>query len=192
MPGMVEIRQLEFLVQQAATAIESAEVYDNLARNNAELALASDKLNSLTDMKNNFVANVSHELRTPLTSISAYTELLQKNLDDVVAESLEEFLKVIHTESVKLSDIINDILELSQMENGPARPWCRSTPIWPEWCGTWRSPGRAGRWSATSEFPVETDLRQRNRVAGRSDAHPATADPPGGQRVQIHARGRHA
>ena len=117
-PGIVEIRQLEFLVQQATTAIESAEVYQKLARNNAELSLASEKLGSLSDMKKNFIANVSHELRTPLTSISAYTELLQNNMDSLTEESQDEFLKVIHAESLKLTNIINDILELNQMENG--------------------------------------------------------------------------
>ena len=119
-PGIVEVRQLEFLVQQATTAIESAEVYQKLARNNAELSLASEKLNSLADMKKNFIANVSHELRTPLTSISAYTELLQNNMGSLSGDSREEFLKVIHAESVKLTGIINDILELNQMDS--ARP----------------------------------------------------------------------
>ena len=117
-PGVVEVRQLEFLVQQATTAIESAEVYEKLARNNAELSVASEKLNSLADLKKNFIANVSHELRTPLTSISAYTELLQNNMDSLSGDSQDEFLKVIHAESVKLTGIINDILELNQMDSG--------------------------------------------------------------------------
>jgi len=116
-PDPASIRQLEFLTRQATTAIESADVYDHLARKNADLSAASEKLNSLADMKKNFVANVSHELRTPLTSISAYTELLQKNLGTLAPESLDEFLKVIHDESLKLTGIINDILDLSQMEN---------------------------------------------------------------------------
>lgn len=116
-PGIVEIRHLEFLVRQATTAIESAEVYDHLARNNAELSVASEKLASLGDMKANFVANVSHELRTPLTSISAYTELLQQNMDSMGEEALSEFLKVINTESIKLTEIINDVLKLDDMKN---------------------------------------------------------------------------
>ncbi len=116
------LRYLQHLLQHAAAAIESLEVYDRLALNNAELSLASEKLASLADMKANFVANVSHELRTPLTSISAYTELLQQNLGTLPAESLDEFLKIIHGESVKLTGVINDILDLSEMENGrPAR-----------------------------------------------------------------------
>ena len=117
-PGVVEIRQLEFLVQQAATAIESTEVYDHLAANNTELALASEKLASLNDMKANFVANVSHELRTPLTSISAYTELLQQNRESMSEEARGEFLKVINAESAKLTGIINDLLELNAINNG--------------------------------------------------------------------------
>ena len=117
-PDVVDIRQLEFLVSQAAAAIESAEVYERLARNNADLQVASEKLKSLNDMKNNFVANVSHELRTPLTSISAYSELLQQNPGNMSEAVRDEFLNVIHNESQKLTGVINDILELSSMENG--------------------------------------------------------------------------
>ncbi|MFN2371378.1 MAG: HD domain-containing phosphohydrolase [Candidatus Krumholzibacteriia bacterium] len=128
-PGRAEIRHLEFLARQSATAVESAAVYDRLSRNNAELSLASEKLASLADMKANFVANVSHELRTPLTSISAYTELLQQNLASMSRESLDEFLKVIHAESTKLTAVINDILELGQMENGRPAPTRNETDL---------------------------------------------------------------
>jgi len=117
-PDAVEIKHLEFLVQQAATAIESAGVYDSLARNNAELSRASEKLDSLAEMKKQFVANVSHELRTPLTSILAYTELLQNNLASMTPEATSEFLKVITEESHKLKEIIDDVLNLSNVSSG--------------------------------------------------------------------------
>jgi signal transduction histidine kinase len=117
-PDLVQIKHLEFLVQQAATAIESAGVYDSLARNNAELSRASEKLESLSEMKNQFVANVSHELRTPLTSISAYTEILQQNMDSMNYEARSEFLKVINDQSRKLTEIVDDILNLGNMTNG--------------------------------------------------------------------------
>lgn len=117
-PDILEIKHLEFLVQQAATAVESAEVYDHLARKNAELSLASEKLDSLAEMKNQFVANVSHELRTPLTSISAYTELLENQMDSMTIEMRTEFLKVINQQSAKLSEIIDDLLNLGQVSSG--------------------------------------------------------------------------
>ncbi len=117
-PDEVRIRQLEFLAYQGAIALESSQVYDRLARNNAELSNASEKLGSLAEMKANFVANVSHELRTPLTSISAYTELLQGRMDAMSDNERNEFLAVIHKESLKLSEIIDDILEINEMDSG--------------------------------------------------------------------------
>ncbi len=119
-PDAVEIKHLEFLTQQAATAIESAGVYDSLARNNAELSRASEKLDSLAEMKKQFVANVNHELRTPLTSILAYTEMLQNNLETMKPETLSEFLKIITEESYKLKEIIDDVLNLAKVSDGRA------------------------------------------------------------------------
>jgi signal transduction histidine kinase/putative methionine-R-sulfoxide reductase with GAF domain len=116
-PTPIQIKHLEFLVHQATTALESAEVYDKLAHNNTELTLASKKLASLGDMKANFVANVSHELRTPLTSISAYAELLQTGAEKMSPEQQNDFLKGIHEESLRLTGVINDILDLNNMEN---------------------------------------------------------------------------
>ncbi len=117
-PDPVGIRQIEFLAYQGAIALESAQVYDRFARNNAELSRASEKLGSLAEMKANFVANVSHELRTPLTSISAYAELLQVRMDTMSDQERNEFLQVIHNESLKLSEIIDDILEINEMDSG--------------------------------------------------------------------------
>ncbi len=117
-PDPEGMRLLEFLVRQAATALESAGIYDRLAERNAELSIASRRLDSLAKMKRNFVANVSHELRTPLTSISAYSELLQSNLGNLSGDALTEFLGVIHSESQRLSGVISDILEINSMEQG--------------------------------------------------------------------------
>ena len=128
-PGPVRLRLLEFLAYQGTIALESARVYDRLARNNAELARASDKLGSLAEMKANFVANVSHELRTPLTSISAYTELLQARMEEMSDGERREFLQVIHNESVKLTGIIDDILEINEMDGGRPELACEETDL---------------------------------------------------------------
>lgn len=123
-PSPIQIKHLEFLVHQATTALESAEVYDKLAHNNTELTLASKKLASLGDMKANFVANVSHELRTPLTSISAYAELLQTGAEKMSPSQQKSFLKGIHEESLRLTGVINDILDLNSMDK--KRPGLKS------------------------------------------------------------------
>ncbi len=68
-------------------------------------------------MKTEFVSNVSHELRTPLTSIRAYTEmLLDDETDDPITR--RDYLQIVLDEAVRLTNLINDILDLSKMESG--------------------------------------------------------------------------
>ena len=67
-------------------------------------------------MRKDFVANVSHELKTPITSIKGFSETL---LDGAMEnkETLEAFLNIILKESDRLQSLINDLLELSKIEN---------------------------------------------------------------------------
>ncbi len=120
-PSLDTMRLLELFAAQAVIAIDTAALHERLARSNGELARASDLLQNLNEMKSNFVANVSHELRTPLTSIKAYTETLVHNQAAMSETMRQEFLGVIHQESEKLTAIIDNILHLSRLEDGPAR-----------------------------------------------------------------------
>lgn len=68
----------------------------------------------LENMRSEFVANVSHELKTPLTSIKGFSETL-RYVDD--SETKNKFLDIIDKESERLTNLINDILILSNIEN---------------------------------------------------------------------------
>lgn len=75
----------------------------------------------LEEMRSEFVANVSHELRTPLTSIRGFTEtLLDGALDD--PKVARQFLEIINTETERLSRLIDELLNLSKIEDGRAVP----------------------------------------------------------------------
>ncbi|MCY8406219.1 two-component system histidine kinase PnpS [Bacillus sonorensis] len=69
----------------------------------------------LEEMRKDFVANVSHELKTPITSIKGFTETL---LDGAMneRETLSQFLSIILKESGRLQTLIQDLLDLSKIE----------------------------------------------------------------------------
>jgi Signal transduction histidine kinase len=62
-----------------------------------------------------FVNNVSHELKTPVTSIEGFSETLLNGAKDD-PKKLDHFLDIIHSESVRLSELIQDILSLSKVK----------------------------------------------------------------------------
>lgn len=65
-------------------------------------------------MRREFSANVSHELKTPLMSISGYAELIQRGM--VQEKDVPEFAGRIYQEAKRLSALIADIIQLSQLE----------------------------------------------------------------------------
>lgn len=70
----------------------------------------------LEKMRTQFVSNVTHELKTPLTSIRGFIETLRAGaIND--AEVAEQFLDIIDIEADRLSILINDILQLSEIES---------------------------------------------------------------------------
>ncbi|WP_322412588.1 sensor histidine kinase, partial [Clostridium perfringens] len=68
----------------------------------------------LENIRSQFVANVSHELKTPLTSIKGFAETL-KFVEDI--NTRNKFLDIIDKEVERLTNLINDILILSNIEN---------------------------------------------------------------------------
>ncbi|MFW5991148.1 MAG: ATP-binding protein [Candidatus Nanoarchaeia archaeon] len=78
------------------------------------------RLKEIERMKTEFVSNVSHELRTPLTSILGYTTVLLSRKKGEINEKQKKYLETIDRESKRLSGIIEDILDLSKLENRKA------------------------------------------------------------------------
>jgi len=103
------INSLDHFSNQAALAIESAQLFEELARKNKQLEEAGK-------VKSDFLAIMSHELRTPLTAIIGYSEILMDQIagDQEKKRSLQEVLK----NSENLLQLINNILDIAKMESG--------------------------------------------------------------------------
>ena len=74
------------------------------------------RLKKLEKVRKDFVANVSHELRTPVTSLKGFAETLLED-DTIDEKDRKKFLTIILKESDRLQLLIQDLLELSKIEN---------------------------------------------------------------------------
>jgi len=74
-------------------------------------------LKELDRMKSDFVSNVSHDLRTPLANIKLYAALAQKGRP----EKRQHYLVIIESETKRLEALIEDILDLSRLEQGAVK-----------------------------------------------------------------------
>lgn len=82
-----------------------------------ELVKAKEAAEAANLAKSEFLATISHELRTPLTSIRGFLQTLIAD-QDMPTPSRQEFLTVIHDQSLRLSRLVDDLLDLSSLESG--------------------------------------------------------------------------
>lgn len=70
-------------------------------------------------LNTDFVSNVSHEIKTPLSVIQSYVSLLEKSKDE---EQRQECIKTIKCATIKLSNLVTNILKLNKLENQEIHP----------------------------------------------------------------------
>ncbi len=90
---------------------------DKLKRTFDELQLELQKEKNLEKMRKQFVARVSHELQTPISLIRGYVEAIQDGIASTEEEKREYFV-TIEEEIDKVSAMVKDLLDLSQLESG--------------------------------------------------------------------------
>jgi signal transduction histidine kinase len=82
---------------------------------------ANTKLRGLAALKDEFVAKVSHELRTPLTSIKEGLSLILDGALGKTTADQQDFLKTMDGDLDRLTDLINNMLDISKIEAGRMR-----------------------------------------------------------------------
>ncbi len=119
---------LEEMMQMADETQQVIEYSQQLEKTSAELRLTAQKLEDantqlreLDSQKDEFLSQVSHEVRTPMTSIRSFSEILMEpgSLDD---HQRQKFISTIHKESLRLTRLLDEILDLSALERGE-RSW---------------------------------------------------------------------
>ena len=88
----------------------------HIAAQQAQLKRDQEEIEKAALIRQEFSANVSHELKTPLHAISGYAELLETGL--VKEEDRKPFAEKIRRESLRMTRLIEDIIDLTKLDNG--------------------------------------------------------------------------
>lgn len=108
-------------VELLATIRQAIEHFDLVVRakaHNQEIEIANKKLKALYEMQKEFTSTVSHELRTPLASIKTAIDLVVKRTVGEINTDQEEVLFRAKKNVDRLKRLIDDILDLTKMEEG--------------------------------------------------------------------------
>ena len=105
---------------EAQTDVKQNDEIGNLAQTIDKLAIqlfkSSKESEHFEKMRQDFIINVSHELRTPVTVIRGSTEALCDNII-TEPEKINEYHRQILSESIHLQKLINDLIDLSKLQN---------------------------------------------------------------------------
>ncbi|KRS11996.1 sodium:solute symporter [Roseovarius atlanticus] len=86
------------------------------ARTARQLRQVNEKLTQISVQKDAFLSQISHELRTPMTSIRAFSEILRDG-GEMPPEGQRRYASIIHDEAIRLTRLLDDLLDLSVLEN---------------------------------------------------------------------------
>ncbi len=92
-----------------------------LEEKNMALQEANEELKALDNLKSDFVSLVSHELRAPLTNINGGIELIARHKDGLPARQ-QSALDILRDESLRLTHLVQNILNISLLETGNLNP----------------------------------------------------------------------
>jgi len=127
----VSVEELLAVASETAQIMEhSAQLQaqsEELARTARQLREANEMLQKLSVQKDSFLSQISHELRTPMTSIRAFSEILMD--DEIDVDEVARYARIIHDESIRLTRLLDDLLDLSVLEHGQVNLDVQTAPL---------------------------------------------------------------
>ena len=110
-----QARLEEFAAEQEIQLDKTRALNDELQRQHDELKNAREAAESANKAKTTFLFNMSHDIRTPLNAIIGFTELEERDPDNI--EKNKEYRKKVKMASAQLLEILNSVLEMARIEN---------------------------------------------------------------------------
>ncbi|WCF08865.1 HAMP domain-containing histidine kinase [Paenibacillus thiaminolyticus] len=176
---------------------------------NEQLQRDIEKEKRLELLRKRFVANVSHELKTPVSLIQGYAEMLRDNVGQ--GAKRDKYASVIVNEAERMSRLVKDLLDLSQLESGHFDLRWSNVPLHSTLAYVMQSveslaPGRHLRldWLPEDEVMVRSDPQRLEQIVtnmltnaihhtpegGRIDIRVQCGDDPGFVRIDVQNEGQ--
>jgi len=111
-------RRYGIFIESASIVREYEHEFAEKEREARSLAQINEELRRLDELKSEFLAMVSHELRTPLTAIVGYSRLLLRQVHGPLTDKQKEHQEAIFRSAQRLTDLINELLDVSRLESG--------------------------------------------------------------------------
>ena len=118
--NLSEIKDLNILLEKRVKdrTLILEQAMTELEKSRAELSIALDREKEVNEMKSRFVSMASHEFRTPLTTILSSLALISKYAAAGEREKEKKHIERIKASVRGLSDLLNDFLSVSKLEEG--------------------------------------------------------------------------
>jgi signal transduction histidine kinase len=139
-----DLQLLALICNQAASNLANAQLFEELRVTNAELRLAkeeilrwnleleqkveertreiaakSEEILRLNEQKDELMGMVAHDLRTPITSILGFSDVILQHIDmDAEKPRIRDDVKIVGRIAAEMSDLLNDLLDVSKIEAG--------------------------------------------------------------------------
>ncbi|OGC68685.1 hypothetical protein A2415_01895 [candidate division WWE3 bacterium RIFOXYC1_FULL_39_7] len=109
---------LRYFSDLVAMAVQNSKLYSHLEVERSQLKILNEKLEQLDRLKDDFLSVASHELRTPMTIIKSYLWMLNAGKGGQLNQKQTEYLNKAVTSTERMIALINDMLNISRMEQG--------------------------------------------------------------------------
>ena len=111
-------KSVEKLAQGDYNEVFDGDGYREIRELSDALNYASAELSKTDALQKELLANISHDLRTPLTMIKGYSEVMR----DIPGENTPENVQIIVDETTHLTQLVNDLLDISKIKAGTRKP----------------------------------------------------------------------
>lgn len=126
--ALLDAQQLQIAVECSAAVLGATESAEDVRILHVQDMRERLRLQRL---QREFTATVSHELRTPLTAIAGALGLINGGVAGEIPPAMQQLLRIAYANSMRLQELINDLLDMEKLMAGKVRVELREQTLWP-------------------------------------------------------------